>query len=276
MNKSVTQLTSRNNLLLKKIRRLASGTHSEQDEIVMAEGTRVLEEVLQSDCFVESVVVSENFGSDPRESRLLESWLNRKIRLYQITEKLFQSLSCFHTAQGAIALVRVPAVQLQHNKAPDALVLYASGIQDPGNLGTLIRSAAASGSTLLCTSPGTCSARNPKAIRSSAGVFFHHTPVERIPQETFIRFCKEHSICIYRTDTLHGVPYTESDLASPSAILLGNEGNGIHEEAFLEFPAICIPMSNRVDSLNVALAGAVLLFEAARQRSLKKHNGQGF
>jgi TrmH family RNA methyltransferase len=173
------------------------------------------------------------------------------------------------TDQGALALVHVPKVQLPKECAQNTTILYACGVQDPGNLGTLIRTAAASGATFVCTSTGTVSARNPKTIRSSAGVFFHHPPVENISTENFVRFCREKSIRIFRTEILHGIPYTVADLASSCAILLGNEGRGVMEDSFAEFPALNIPMENGIESLNVALAGAVLLFEAARQRSLR-------
>lgn len=265
-----TKLTSRNNPLLKEIRRLYSGSHKEGSELVLAEGTRVLEEVIKSGCPVDAVIISEGFGSDPRERELYGIWLRNRTRIYRTTEKMFQSLSCVRTGQGALAVVRVPARPLPETSIQSALILYASGIQDPGNLGTLIRTAFASGATFVCTSPGTCNARNPKVIRASAGTFFRCTPVENVSREAFIRYCLDRSITIYRSDPVNGIVHTEADLASSCAILLGNEGSGLTDDAFMRFPSIRIPMSHQVESLNVALAGAVLLFEAARQRSVIK------
>jgi len=266
---TVTHLTSKDNPLLKKIRLLASGSHRAPRELVVAEGTRVLEEVVQSGHAIEAVVLSERFGSDLREKTLLEKWRNLGIRLYPVKEKLFESLSGFETPQGAIALVRIPERHLPPKTGPGALVLYACGIQDPGNMGTLIRTAAAAGATLICTSPGTVSARNPKSIRASAGTFFHLTPVEHVDSNVFFRYCMDRSIRLYRTDIMNGVPYTESDLKSPCAILLGNEGSGMNEEVFAGLPAIRIPMASGIESLNVALAVAFILFEASRQRYIK-------
>ena len=264
---TATHLTSKDNPLLKKIRLLATGSHRAPEELVIAEGDRVLHEINRSGCIIEAVVCSENFGRDSRQALLIEDWQNRGIRLYRVKEYLFESLSCLEMPQGAIALVKVPEAHLPPKTDPDVLILYACGIQDPGNMGTLIRTAAAAGATLVCTSKGTVSARNPKAIRSSAGVFFHHIPVEHIDTAVFLRYCQDRAIRIYRTDTRQGVPYTESDLTSPCAILLGNEGSGMKEEAFEDLPAIRIPMAYGIESLNVALAGAVILFEASRQRS---------
>ncbi len=264
---TVTRLTSRNNPLLKTIRLLASGSRRAPEDLVLAEGIRVLEEVNRSPYTIETIVVSEKFGSNPREQSLLQNLHSRGSRFYQVKAALFESLSCLQTPQGAIALVRVPRVSLPSRKNPAALVLYACGIQDPGNLGTLIRTAAAAGVTLFCTSEKTVSARNPKAVRSSAGTFFHLTPVEHVDFSCFHGYCMNHSIRLYRTDTRDGVPHTESDLKSPCAVLLGNEGSGMNEEHYPGIPAIRIPMAMGIESLNVALAGAVILFEASRQRS---------
>jgi len=267
MMKTVTYLTSRENPLLKKIRLLISGSKRASDELVVAEGTRVLHEVNRSGREIEAVVFSESFGRDTHERDLLEDWHNRGIRLYCVNRKLFVSLSCLQTPQGAIALVKVPEVHFPpETNQEDALILYICGIQDPGNMGALIRTAAASGVTLVCTAKGSVSARNPKSIRSSAGVFFHHTPAEQVDADIFLQYCLDNSIQPYRTDTMRGVPYTETNLNSPCAILLGNEGSGMTEEKFSGLPAIHIPMVNGIESLNVALAGAVILFEACRQR----------
>jgi TrmH family RNA methyltransferase len=146
------------------------------------------------------------------------------------------------------------------------LVLYACGIQDPGNLGTLIRTAAAAGAHMVCTSKGTVSARNPKAVRSSAGAIFHLSIVEHADASEFRRFCEHHTIRLYRTHAREGTHYTEANLKSPCAVLLGNEGSGMDEKEFSDCPTIRIPMAEGIESLNVAIAGAVILFEASRQR----------
>jgi TrmH family RNA methyltransferase len=264
---TVTRLTSKNNPLLKKIRLLASCSHRAPENIVLAEGTRVLLEASRSRHSIEAVVFSEKFGSDPGERALLQDWIPRKIQLYQVKEELFKSLSSLRTPQGAIALVNVPRLSLPPRPDSGALVLYACGIQDPGNMGTLIRTAAAAGVTLFCTSKGTVSARNPKSIRSSAGTFFRLPPVEHVDFNDFRIYCINHSIQLYRTDTRDGVPHTEADLKSPCAVLLGNEGSGMSEEDYPGTLAIRIPMAMGIESLNVALAGAIILFEASRQRS---------
>jgi TrmH family RNA methyltransferase len=265
---TISQLTSRNNPILKAIRLVSSGSRRAPKELVVAEGIRVLEEVHKCGCPIEAVVVSERFGSAGREDDLLKSWKSHKVRICRADSQLFQSVSDVQKSQGAIALVRMPELSLE--KLPPAqkpLVLYACGIQDPGNLGTLIRAAAAAGATLACTSSGTVSARNPKVIRASAGAFFRLPVVEHVAIPAFLHYCDLRKIRAYRTDVREGRPYTEADLASPCAILLGNEGSGIVNGESAGIPSLHIPMAEGVESLNVASAGAILLFEVLRQRA---------
>jgi len=271
----IPELESRANPLLKTIRLVSSGSRRAPKRLVLAEGIRVLEEVEKAGLEIEAVVLSDDFGKILREKELLDRWLVRGVRVYKIKGNLFQSISAVQTPQGAAALVRVPEIALDSvAPADNPLILYACGIQDPGNLGTLIRAAAAAGATLACTSKGTVSARNPKAVRSSAGSLFRIPVVEHTDTAEFRRFCLNHAVRLYRTDAREGVIYTEAELKSPSAIVLGNEGAGISEKEFPDIPAIRIPMAQGMESLNVAIAGAIILFEASRQRMKRITNDE--
>ncbi len=263
----IPTVTSKDNPLLKTVRLVASGARRAPKQLVVAEGVRVLEEVEKAACAVKAVIVTQDFGSEPREQALLQQWHKRNLEIIKTGDRLFQSISTVHTPQGAIALVQRPDRDLTSLSPPvNALILYACGIQDPGNLGTLIRTAAAAGAHAICTSLGTVSAGNPKTIRSSAGAVFRVPLVEHTADAEFIRFCERFRIRLYRTHAREGVTYTEADLTSSCAILLGNEGAGVGGEEFSAFPAIRIPMAEDVESLNVAIAGSVILFEASRQR----------
>jgi RNA methyltransferase, TrmH family len=265
---AISRLTSRNNPLLKTIRLASSGSRRAPKELAVAEGIRVLEELNYCNCAIEAVVLSEGFGDSGREKSLLAAWLSRGFRIYKADAGLFASISDVKTPQGAVALVRVPEPSLTDiPQSPGALLLLACEIQDPGNLGTLIRAAAAAGATLVSTTKGTVSARNPKTIRASAGTCFRLPIVEHVDLQDFLLYCRRHSIRVYRTDVCGGLPYSEADLSSSCAILLGNEGGGIAQKELEALPAIHIPMAAGVESLNVAMAGGIFLYEARRQRS---------
>ena len=264
---ALSQLTGKNNRLFKTIRLVSSGSRQAPDGLVLAEGIRVLEEAQRSGCSFEAVVFSEHFGSDPRERRLLDEWRSKRVRLYRTQAKLLKSVSSVQTPQGVLALVRVPHLTLDKIELPEnPLILCAHGIQDPGNLGTLVRTAAAASACLICTIKGTVSARNPKAVRSSAGVFFRLPVVEHVEPSDFRKFCDRRSIVMYRTDPRVGLPYTEADLRTSCAIVLGSEGGGIAESEFAGLGAVRIPMTDGVESLNVSVAGGLVLFEAFNQR----------
>ncbi len=178
-----------------------------------------------------------------------------------------RSVSGVVTPQGILALVRLPIRTLAGLElCANSLILVASGVQDPGNLGTLIRTAAAAGATLVCTTPGTVSARNPKSVRSSAGAVFHIAILEGVTPSEISDCCGRFGVHLYRTSAKEGLPYFEANFRGSCAFLLGNEGSGIPEAAWASHPSLRIPMSPAVESLNVAAAGAILLFEALRQR----------
>ena len=265
---AITKLTSKNNPLLKTIRLISSDSRRAPKETVVAEGIRVLEEVDYCRCKIEAVVISENFGSNAREAALLNSWIINNVNISKIGENLFRSISDVQSPQGAIALVQIPERSLEKlSPEENPLILYASDIQDPGNLGTIIRTAAAASASLICTSTGTVSPKNRKCIRASAGACFRFPIVEHTHLATFLDYCEFHKIKVYRTDARNGLAYTEADLASPCAIMLGNEGHGISDERGEKCQGIRIPMAEGIESLNVAMAAAIILFEALRQRS---------
>lgn len=261
-------LTSKDNPLLKKIRLLSSGSRRAPSGLVIAEGMRVLAEVEACGCALEAVLISDGFGSSKNEEALLNGWLSKKACINRTSESLFRSVSDVKAPQGAIALVRFPERNLETMK-PDGppLILFACGIQDPGNLGTLIRTAAAAAASFVCTGKETVSPKNPKTIRASAGAVFRIPILEGVSVEEFLSYCRRHKIQAYRTDVRRGIPHTRADLNSPCAILLGNEGGGITIKDCSLLPAIRIPMAEKVESLNVAIAGAIVLFEAFRQRT---------
>lgn len=264
---AISRLTSKDNPLLKKIRLIASGSRRAPSGFAVAEGMRVLAE-LDPDTFrIEAVLASESFGASGKENALLQRWLANDVRICKVDENLFRSVSDVRAPQGAIALVRFPERTLDAvEPGRNALVLFACGIRDPGNLGTVIRAATAAGASFVCTGKETVSARNPKAIRASAGAVFRIPIVESIGTVDFLAYCRRHSIRAYRTDVIEGSPHTRVDLSAPCAIVLGNEGSGVPQHEWSALPAIRIPMAAGVESLNVAIAGAVILFEALRQR----------
>ena len=264
---TVIELSSARNPVLKTVRLVAAQSRRAPADLVLAEGLRVLEEAAGSGRTIVTAILSEEFGTTPRQQALLTSWSATGVRMYRAGEKALRSISSVLEPQGAIALVQVPATRLKDlAPGPRAAALCACGIQDPGNLGTLIRSAAAAGCSLVCTTSNTASPRNPKAIRASAGAFFRLSVAESVAPAEILAYCREHNLRVYRTDAGLGRDYFKADLLSPFVLLLGNEAHGFPADEWSGLPSLRIPMAGGVESLNVAAAGAIILFEALRQR----------
>jgi RNA methyltransferase, TrmH family len=261
-------ITSKHNPLLRTMRLAASRARRAAAELVLAEGIRSVEEATAAGWVIEAGLVSTHFGNARREKQILEQWCRRGVGIYQAPDDIVRSISDVVTPQGIVALIRVPARSLSEFRVcSEALILCTWGIQDPGNLGTLIRTASAAGAAMVCTLTGTVSPRNPKAVRSSAGAFFRIPVIEDIVPEQFFGHCKAQAITVYLTSANRGIAYSQADLKGPCAIIVGNEGGGVPKGEWSTLPSLRIPMAPGVESLNVSAAGAVLMFEAHRQRA---------
>jgi RNA methyltransferase, TrmH family len=270
---NTTRITSRHNPLLSQFRLAASGSRRLPPDLVLCEGLRALEEAAASAFETVAVLMDETFGTDERASRLVEQWRRDRTRSHRVPEKVLKSLSEVLTPQGAVALVRVPTCSVSQARWPaDPLIVCADALQDPGNLGSLIRAAAAAGATAVCCTPRTVSPRNPKCLRASAGTYFRIPVIEDVSPGELVERCRCDGIQIYRTDSHGGTHYREVDLRNGVLLVLGNEGRGLDEAAWPSVPSIRIPLASGVESLNVAAAGAILLFEALDQRTVRRGN----
>ncbi len=194
-----------------------------------------------------------------------------------LPRELLDSALATETPQPVAALVEPPAwswadvlggtekaAPLLANAKP--LIVVLAGLQDPGNLGTILRSAEAFGATGVLSLPGTVSEWNPKAVRASAGSVFRLPLLAVNEKDCFARLRKA-GVKIWTT-AVHGAEAADRiDLAGPVALLIGNEGNGVPEELAAQADgAVTIPCPGPVESLNAAAAASVLLYEASRQR----------
>jgi TrmH family RNA methyltransferase len=253
--------------LVKTIRLVAEQSRRAPDDLVVAEGLRVVEEAVRTGHTINAVLVGEEFGGGVRDGVLLESMERAGLHISRAARSVFRSVSDTVTPQGILALVKVPRRRLTDmHMTPEPILLFACGIQDPGNLGSLIRSAAAAGAAFLGTTHGTVSMRNPKCVRSTAGALFRIPVLEDMTATQILEYCAAKGIRLYRTASGAGIDFTSADLRAPAGILLGNEAKGLIPSDWAAIPALRIPMADGVESLNVAAAGAILLFEARRQR----------
>ncbi len=249
----VETITSAANPLVKDVRRAIARGGLTRDGLCVAETFHLLEEALRSKRDVPLVLVAES--AEKQLGRL------RGPKLLILPDALLNSISATESAQGVIALVRPPEWTVDDLYAPPALVVVLDALQDPGNAGTIIRTAEAFGATGAVFLKGSVSPHNPKTLRASAGSLF------RLPYMTAASLTRS-DVPLYAAvanapRTLHDV-----NLAAPCALIVGNEAHGVSPELRFAATEISIPIT-RVESLNAAVAAAILLYEARRQRSAR-------
>jgi RNA methyltransferase, TrmH family len=257
---------SKQNARLKQLRRALAQPAREAGALAGIEGPNLLAEALRAGLRIAAVFVAQ--GSE----RLLEGLrLADEIEVLVVPRALLDSALATETPQAVAALVEPPDWTWAHlfgdPKKTAPLLLVLCGLQDPGNLGTILRSAEAFGATGIVSLPGTVSEWNPKAVRASAGSVFRIPVLNASVEECLLRL-GEAGVVVLSTTASNAAPADLANLAGPVAILIGNEGNGVPAElAARADGAITIPCPGPVESLNAAVAASVLLYEASRQRS---------
>ena len=257
------------NPLIKVFRRaLAEGTM--RDGWLAVEGPLVVEEALRAGerATVKSVLVSDNAV---RRSQPLLDRLPKACEVTQTPDRLFRHLAQTETPQGIAALVELRATNREAVLgARDALLLVACGLQDPGNLGTILRSVQAFGASALITLAGTVSPFNPKAARASAGAMFHVPVLVGERAESLFPRLRAAGVRVVGTDRHSAVRINGADLRGRLAVLIGQEAAGLPPEIACQAEMlVSIPIRTGMDSLNAATAASIFLYEAARQREFR-------
>lgn len=266
-SRELRRVTSRQNALVKDLRRAFTQAELTEDGHCAAEGIRVVEEAIRSGRKLKAVFVRES--SAERANRLLPQ-LSSHTETVMLPDEVFDSAVPSDNPQGVAALVKIEPAALEQVLALDgALVLAVAGLQDPGNLGTLIRSAEAFGAAAVLIGSGTVSAWNPKVIRGSSGSIFRMPVVSGSVAGAFEQL-RQRGYQVLATSSHRGTLLPDVDLRGPSVIVIGNEGAGVARELmpFVD-ETIAIPQSSKVESLNAGIAGSIILYEAARQRKLE-------
>ncbi|MCY0881180.1 MAG: RNA methyltransferase [Firmicutes bacterium] len=254
------------NKAIRRMRHLLdSRTYRDKQQLAVIEGVRLVEAALAAGVRFRDVVYSPRLVGTERGRSLLMRLQLLSDRMVYVTDRVLDTLSLVEADQGIMAAI--PWSLPVHKTLPplnDVLVV-AWGVQDPGNLGTLIRSVHAAGFQAFAVTAGTVDTANPKVLRASAGSIFS-LPIWRLEEGWLEEALKSGTTSIRATVVNGGQAYTDVDWMRPSVLLLGNEGNGLPAHLAQQTEAITIPMNPAANSLNVAVAGSVMVFHAAWQR----------
>lgn len=260
-------LTSLQNSYIKKIMSLRTSKGRKKTGLFILEGIKSIKEI-DDQWKVESILYTEGYLLKNQD---VIKDLEKKYNMLLVHDKVFDQLSDTTTPQGIMAVVEQRNVDMNEilNKDNTFLVLIDS-LQDPGNVGTIIRTADAAGAHGILLSTNSVDIYNPKIVRAAMGSLFHLPVVTKCDMEKVIPSLRQKNIKVYAAH-LEGARYPyEEDMTKGTAILIGNEGSGLSDNiAKLADTYIKLPMLGKAESLNAAVAASILTYEVVRQRMVR-------
>jgi TrmH family RNA methyltransferase len=263
----VEKVSSRQNALVKRFRALAHDRASETDRVLL-DGEHLVEEALRSGVTLEAAAFSDGAATG-RLAALARDAARAGARTITAPDAVFSALSPVQHPSGVVAIaeLRAATIEAALERGP-ALLLLLDGVQDPGNVGAIVRAAEACGATGVIVGAGSADPFSWKALRGAMGSSFRLPIVTGVPIRDAIGRLRAAGIRVLATVPRDGTPLPACDLRVGTAVLLGGEGPGLAEDAVAQADGrVTIPMKAPVESLNVAIAAALLLYEASRQRS---------
>jgi TrmH family RNA methyltransferase len=249
--KLMKRIESKQNSKIKQWKKLQTKKEREKTGLFIIEGEHLVEEALHYKHYVRELVLSETF-------QVPHKWNLDGVDLYIIPNELMKEIGDTETPQGIAAICEQPIHKVNQEKLGSILLIDA--VQDPGNLGTLIRTADASGIDAVVLGEGTVDVFNSKVLRATQGSIFHLPIVKGQIGEWIIRL-KNENVTVYGTSLEGGVPFQTVSPSQPFALLVGNEGNGVQKEFLSQTDQnLYIPIYGKAESLNVTVAGGILLY----------------
>lgn len=255
-------ITSPDNERVKYVRALQSRSRSRRkEEHFVIEGPTLLQEAVQAGVPIREVFYTEEFADSDEGRSAIATASKTGANLLAVDKAIMHAMSDTLTPQGVLAVL--PDLRLQVPENPD-YALIIDGVSDPGNMGTIMRAAVAAGVPVMVITAGTVDLTNPKVVRSGMGAHFR-LPVQQLSWGGIGSKFSNH--VIFLAESKGGTPYFKVDWAQPSALIVGEEAHGASEEAKrVAHARVSIPMPGSMESLNVAMATSIFLFEMVRQR----------
>ena len=259
------RIEGRHNPLVKLLRHAFAGADCTSDGDCAVEGLRIVEEAIRSGMRFRAVFFRES--EQDLAERLLPQ-IGAQVETLLLPNKIFDNAVPSETPQGVAALVHLKEFSLEEmmERLQVGPLVVIAGLQDPGNLGTILRSAEAFGGAGVILGEGTVSPFNAKVVRASAGSIFR-VPVIRGKLDAVSSQLRAREIRLVATSSHKGTPLGEARLTGRLAVFIGNEGSGLPRDLMTRMDeVVVIPHAPRVESLNAGVATSILLYEAARQR----------
>ena len=258
----VNRIESRDNARLVRARKIRDGREKDR---VFIEGRRLVEEAAGSSLAIEEAYVAENFG----DRELVERLARKGIEIYHLPEHLFRSIAATEHPQGIAVIARRPVHTITDLEVPEGsipLFIFLKEINNPANLGAVMRAAEAAGAAAIFISRRSADAYSPKSLRAAMGSAFRLNIVEEADLSSILSMARERGVRSLAVDNAGGGSYLDVDWRQPHLLMFGSEAHGLTEEDKMQVTEhISIPMAGTVESLNLAVAVGVVLFEARRR-----------
>jgi len=260
----VTVITSKDNEMVKRVRKLKDKKYRDEENVFIVEGVKMIEEALQENQIIQKIFICEECVKDGSIDQKFIYEIAKQDCVY-VTEKIFKTMTEVQSPQGILAIIEKNEKN-EKISFSDEIYLVLDGIQDPGNLGTIIRTADSTGVKQIILSNNCADPYNPKVIRSTMGAIFR---VNLIEQKDLLKCLKEfqkHQYKISATCLEESVSIYETDYTK-KVIVIGNEANGVSNEILqMADQKIKIPMLGKTESLNASVATGIILYEVVRQK----------
>jgi TrmH family RNA methyltransferase len=264
---SYNPISSRDNSTVKFLRSLSDPKRRKKEQAFLIEGVKMVEEALRDNLGVKTIVAAPSLTRHHGKG-VLKLSENKGIDIVWVSDRLMDVLAESKTPQPIMAVVQMKQsteeLLLKHRAR---LIVVAHQLQDPGNLGTIIRTAEAAGASGVAITSNTVDPFNAKAVRASMNSILRLPVVQVGDIATFIQKCRESGFQTVATELTGDMTHFSVDLTKATAMIVGREGTGIPPDIMADIDVhVRIPMAETIDSLNVATAAAVVLYEAMRQR----------
>lgn len=260
----VETISSLQNKLIKDTAKLSEKKYRHQAGLFLLEGIKLVQEVLNSTWLIEYVFIDKQLPVSPD---LLAQLQQKSKQVYYVTAEIISKISDVQTAQGIVAVARIQEYNLADCSLPNqALVLVLENIQDPGNMGTIIRTAVATGVSSIIVTHDCVDIYSPKVVRASMGGILR-IPVVTLGIVQALDYLRNHEFAVCTTALKNAQSLYSTNLTGKTAIVLGNEANGVSEYALAHSSQLVfIPQIGQIESLNVSIAASVIMYESLRQK----------
>jgi len=256
-------IQSKDNDLFKETRKLKERKNRSKNNKYIIEGYRLVEEAFKANMDIEYLIFNEK--ENDKMDTYINKYLDKEIKIYCMKDVLFNELISTEQTQGIIAVIKMNSKELEYNKE---FYILCDKVQDPGNLGTIIRTAHASGADGIILTKGSVDIYNEKTLRASMGSIFYIPVVYDDENLSILKKLEKEGFNIVVTSLQTDKDFYEESLKGKVVLTVGNEGNGVSKEVYeLATTKVKLPMPGKAESLNVAIAASVIMYEKVRQEN---------